>query len=109
MTAVRSHRHASAFDEGFLQVSDLHKIHYEQYGREDGRPVVFLHGGPGGSANYKHTMFFDPDVYRVVLFDQRGAGKSLPAAELRENTSQHLVSDIETLREHCGVEHAAIT
>jgi proline iminopeptidase len=65
--------------------------------------VIFLHGGPGGSTSIKSTAFFDPSVYRVVLLDQRGAGKSTPAAELRENTSQHLVSDIEVLRRHLDI------
>jgi proline iminopeptidase len=102
--AASPYVHPRAFDEGFLQVSDLHKIHYEQYGEEKGKPVVFLHGGPGGQATYDHTVFFDPAVYRVVLFDQRGAGKSLPPAELRENTSQLLVSDIELLRNHLAIE-----
>lgn len=97
------YNHDDPYDSGFLPVSDIHKIHYEQYGKQDGQPVVFLHGGPGGSTSKASTIFFDPAVYRVVLFDQRGAGKSLPAAELRENTSQHLVSDIEALRKHLGI------
>lgn len=97
--------HEDAYDAGFLAVGDIHQIHYEQYGKQDGRPVVFLHGGPGGSTSKSSsTIFFDPTVYRVVLFDQRGAGKSLPAAELRENTSQHLVSDIEAMRKHLGID-----
>lgn len=96
--------HDDAYDSGFLPVGDIHQIHYEQYGKQDGKPVVFLHGGPGGSTSKASTVFFDPAVYRVVLFDQRGAGKSLPAAELRENTSQHLVSDIEALRRHLSID-----
>ncbi|KAF2479404.1 proline iminopeptidase [Neohortaea acidophila] len=108
MTSPAPYKHSPAFDEGFLQVSELHKLHYEQYGKRDGKPVVFLHGGPGGSATYEHTVFFDPAVYRVILFDQRGAGKSLPPAELRENTSQLLVADIESLRQHCGIEKWAM-
>lgn len=96
--------HDDAYDAGFLSVSDIHRIHYEQYGKQDGKPVVFLHGGPGGSTSKASTVFFDPAVYRVVLFDQRGAGKSLPVAELRENTSQLLVSDIEALRKHLGID-----
>lgn len=66
--------------------------------------VVFLHGGPGGETSKDNTAFFDPAIYRVVLFDQRGAGKSKPHADIRENTSQHLVKDIEALRKHLGVE-----
>lgn len=98
------YKHDPAFDSGFLKVSSIHRIHYEQYGNETGKPVVFLHGGPGGSTSINSTIFFDPAVYRVVLFDQRGAGKSEPAAETRENTSQLLVTDIETLRQHLGIE-----
>jgi proline iminopeptidase len=75
-----------------------------QYGNPKGVPVIFLHGGPGGQTSPSNTAFFDPQHYRVVLLDQRGSGKSEPAAELRENTSQLLVQDIETLREHVGIE-----
>ncbi|EGD90439.1 prolyl aminopeptidase [Trichophyton rubrum D6] len=96
--------HADAFDEGFLSVGSIHKIHYEQYGKKDGKPVVFLHGGPGGHCTKINTTFFNPEVYRVVLFDQRGSGKSLPNSELRENTTHHLVEDIEAIRKHMGVD-----
>jgi proline iminopeptidase len=65
--------------------------------------VIFLHGGPGGQTSKSNTVYFDPAVYRVVLFDQRGAGKSTPSAELRENTTQHLVNDMEQLRKHLGI------
>ena len=102
--ASTGYTHNDPYDSGFLPVGDIHQIHYEQYGKTDGKPVVFLHGGPGGSTSKASTVFFDPDIYRVVLFDQRGAGQSLPAAELRENTSQHLVSDIEALRKHLGID-----
>ncbi|KAK8115905.1 Alpha/Beta hydrolase protein [Apiospora sp. TS-2023a] len=95
--------HEDAFDEGFLQVDQIHNLHYEQYGPKDGKPVIFLHGGPGAGTSKANTAFFDPAVYRVVLLDQRGAGKSTPCAELRENTTQHLVADIERLREHLGI------
>jgi proline iminopeptidase len=101
---MEGYKHDPPFDSGYLQVSDIHRLHYEQYGKRDGKPVVFLHGGPGGQTSYSNTIFFDPAIYRVVLFDQRGSGKSEPAAELRENTSQHLVSDIEVLRKHLGIE-----
>ena len=104
MASSKPYGHDSAFDEGFLQVSNIHKIHYEQYGKKDGKPVVVLHGGPGGQTTKAQTVFFDPAIYRVVLFDQRGAGRSLPAAELRENTSQCLVADIESLRLHLGID-----
>ena len=96
--------HSEAFGAGFLSVGSIHQLHYEQYGKQDGKPVVFLHGGPGGSTSRTNTVFFNPDVYRVVLFDQRGSGKSLPAADLRENTSQHLAHDIEELREHLNID-----
>jgi proline iminopeptidase len=86
----------------FLKVSDLHTLYYEQSGNPKGKPVVFLHGGPGGGTNPKCRRFFDPAVYRIVLFDQRGCGKSTPHAELTDNTTWHLVSDIERVREHLG-------
>lgn len=102
-TPAEGHKHGECFDGGYLQVSDIHRIHYEQYGQLEGKPVVYLHGGPGGRTSITDTIFFDPNVYRVILFDQRGSGKSLPVAELRENTSQDLVSDIEALREHLRI------
>ncbi|KAK8085161.1 hypothetical protein PG997_006432 [Apiospora hydei] len=95
--------HEDAFDEGFLQVDQIHNLHYEQYGPRDGKPVIFLHGGPGAGTSKANTAFFDPAIYRVVLLDQRGAGKSTPCAEIRENTTQHLVADIEALRTHLGI------
>ena len=95
--------HEAAYDSGILPVGDIHKLHYEQYGKKEGKPVIFLHGGPGGGTSKENTKFFDPAIYRVVLLDQRGAGKSRPVAETRENTTQHLVADIETLREHLDI------
>jgi proline iminopeptidase len=92
------------FDSGFLDVSPLHRIYYEQCGNPDGKPVVFLHGGPGAGCNAKSRRFFDPARYRIVLFDQRGCGRSTPHAELTDNTTWHLVADIERLREHLSVE-----
>ncbi|MGA7296627.1 MAG: prolyl aminopeptidase, partial [Rhodanobacteraceae bacterium] len=92
------------FDQGMLKVSDLHTLYYEQSGNPDGKPVVFLHGGPGGGTSPKCRQFFDPAVYRIVLFDQRGCGKSTPHAELTDNTTWHLVADIERLREHLGID-----
>lgn len=89
---------------GYLRVSDLHNLYYEEVGNPNGKPVVFLHGGPGGGVQPASRQFFDPDFYRVILFDQRGAGKSQPYAELRENTTWDLVSDIEKIREHLGIE-----
>lgn len=100
---MQGYRHEDAFDEGYLQVSDLHKIYYAQYGKRDGKPVVFLHGGPGGSTSKANADNFDPKVYRVILLDQRGAGKSRPVAEVRENTTQLLISDIEALRKKLSI------
>lgn len=87
-----------------LRVSDIHELHVEECGNPDGLPVVFLHGGPGAGVSPYHRQFFDPARYRIVLFDQRGAGKSTPHAELRDNTTWHLVDDIEAIREYVGVE-----
>jgi len=87
-----------------LAVDDLHTLHIEECGNPHGLPVLFLHGGPGAGVSTYHRRFFDPARYRIVLFDQRGAGKSTPHAELRDNTTQHLVADIEKIRVHCGIE-----
>jgi len=92
------------YDSGTLPVSPVHTIYYEQCGNPEGQPVVFLHGGPGGGIVPDYRRFFDPAAYRVVLFDQRGAGNSTPHAGLEENTTWHLVEDIEKLRGHLGVE-----
>jgi proline iminopeptidase len=92
------------FDTGRLKVSPIHELYYEQVGKPTGKPVVFLHGGPGGGIVPDYRRYFDPKVYRVVLFDQRGSGKSTPHASLEENTTWHLVSDIEQLREHLGID-----
>jgi proline iminopeptidase len=92
------------YDSGRLQVSALHTIYYEQCGNPRGKPVVFLHGGPGAGCNPKSRRFFDPQHYRIVLFDQRGCGRSTPHAELTDNTTWDLVADIERLREHLGIE-----
>ncbi len=89
---------------GFLAVDDLHTIYWEEVGNPDGVPVIFLHGGPGAGLSPQHRRFFDPNHYRVILFDQRGAGKSLPVGECRNNTTQLLVEDIEKLRVLFGVE-----
>ncbi|MBS0590723.1 MAG: prolyl aminopeptidase [Proteobacteria bacterium] len=92
------------YDTGMLPVSPLHTIYYEQCGNPQGKPVVFLHGGPGAGCNANSRRFFDPAHYRIVLFDQRGSGRSTPHAELTDNTTWHLVQDIETLRAHLGIE-----
>lgn len=87
-----------------LQVSDLHTIYFEESGNPQGKPVVVLHGGPGGGTIPQYRQYFDPAKWRIVMFDQRGCGKSTPHAELQENTTWNLVSDIETLREKLGIE-----
>ncbi|MBK7537740.1 MAG: prolyl aminopeptidase [Myxococcales bacterium] len=92
------------FDHGFVQVSDLHRVYYEQVGNPHGKPVVFFHGGPGGGLDADYRRYFDPARYRVVLFDQRGSGQSTPHAELRDNTTWDLVADAERLREKLGIE-----
>jgi len=92
------------YDHGMLPVSSVHTIYYEQCGNSEGQPVVLLHGGPGGGLIPDYRRYFDPASYRVVLFDQRGSGQSTPHAELEENTTWHLVEDIEKLREHLGID-----
>lgn len=92
------------YDIGTFQVSPLHTLYYEQSGNKDGNPVVFLHGGPGGGTDPKDRCFFNPQKYRIVLFDQRGSGKSTPSACIEENTTWDLVRDIEKIREHLGIE-----
>ncbi len=89
---------------GRLKVSPVHELYYEESGNPNGKAVVFLHGGPGGGTEPKHRRYFDPAVYRIVLFDQRGCGRSTPFASLEDNTTWHLVSDIELLRSHLGIE-----
>jgi len=91
------------FRSGFLRVSPVHEVYFEESGNPDGKPAVFLHGGPGGGTDPKMRTFFDPQIYRIVLFDQRGCGKSRPHASLVDNTTWHLVEDIERLREHLGI------
>lgn len=87
-----------------LKVSDLHEIYFEQVGNPKGQPVLFLHGGPGGGLHPNYRRYFDPKYYRVILIDQRGSGQSTPHAELRENTTWDLVSDIEKIRKHLGIQ-----
>jgi len=90
--------------QGMLEVDELHTIYWEEVGNPDGVPVVFLHGGPGAGLSPQHRRFFDPQHYRIILFDQRGAGKSTPLGEWRNNTTQLLVGDIEQLRIKFGID-----
>lgn len=91
------------YEHGLLPVSPLHTLYWEQCGNPDGKPVLFLHGGPGAGCSPKSRRFFDPARYRIVLFDQRGSGRSTPHAELRDNSTWSLVADIERLREMLGI------
>lgn len=91
------------YASGTLQVSERHCLHYEECGNPAGKPVVLLHGGPGGGCSPKMRRFHDPARYRIVLFDQRGSGRSTPHADLVDNTTWDLVADIERLREHLGI------
>ncbi|MBO0346116.1 prolyl aminopeptidase [Roseibium sp. CAU 1637] len=93
-----------AYDSGWLDVGDGHEIYWERSGTKGAKPAVFLHGGPGGGFSPLHRQLFDPQAYDVLLFDQRGCGKSRPLAELEANTTWHLVDDIERLREMVGVD-----
>ena len=105
MTELRTlYPEIEPFDSGMLDVGDGHTIYWERVGTRGAKPAVFLHGGPGGGCGPTHRRAFDPEKYDVMLFDQRGCGRSLPHAELEANTTWHLVSDIERLRAMIGVE-----
>ena len=92
------------YNSGFFKVSDLHNLYFEEAGNPTGKPVVFLHGGPGGGITDSMRRYFDPKKWRIVLFDQRGCGKSTPFAELKENTTWDLVADTEKIRSHLKIE-----
>ncbi len=94
----------SPYATGFLDVEQPHSLYWEQSGNPDGVPVLFLHGGPGAGSSPRHRRFFDPDHYRIILFDQRGAGRSTPLGCLENNTTAHLVDDIERLRVRLNIE-----
>ncbi len=98
----------SPLKQGHLKVSKLHTIYYEQCGNLKGQPVVFLHGGPGGGIDNDYRRYFNPEKYHIILFDQRGCGKSTPFAELEENTTWDLVSDIEKIRTELNIEKWAV-
>ncbi|MBS0211647.1 MAG: prolyl aminopeptidase [Proteobacteria bacterium] len=91
------------FDHGMLRLDDRHTMYYEQCGNPIGKPVVMLHGGPGAGCSAKMRRFHDPQAYRIILFDQRGSGRSTPHADLVDNTTWHLVADIEKLRAHLRI------
>ncbi len=92
------------YNKGHLKVSPLHNMYYEEVGNPKGKPILFVHGGPGGGISPDCRKFFDPKFYRVILFDQRGAGLSTPHAEIKENTTWDLVSDMEALRTHLKID-----
>lgn len=96
------------YASGMLPLDGVHSMYWEQSGRPDGQPVAFVHGGPGAGASPVHRRFFDPDHYRIVVFDQRGAGRSTPLGELRDNTTPHLVADMEALRAHLEIDRWSV-
>ncbi len=104
MTLRTLYPEIDAYAHGMLDVGDGHKIYWERSGTPGAKPAVFLHGGPGGGCSPAHRRLFDPALYDVLLFDQRGCGRSTPHANLEANTTWHLVADIERLREMAGVD-----
>jgi proline iminopeptidase len=91
------------YTSGRLALDRRHTMYWEESGNPEGVPVLFLHGGPGAGSTPNHRRFFDPEHYRIVIYDQRGAGRSTPLGELGDNTTPHLIADIERLREHLGI------
>ncbi|WP_042517053.1 prolyl aminopeptidase [Francisella philomiragia] len=92
------------YNQEFLKVSDIHTICFEECGNPNGKPALFIHGGPGGGIQPSYRQYFNPDKYRVILVDQRGCGKSTPFAELRENTTQNLIEDFEKIRKKLNID-----
>jgi proline iminopeptidase len=92
------------YASGMLRLDGVHSMYWEQSGNPNGVPAVFLHGGPGAGATSTHRRFFDPDAYRIVIFDQRGAGRSVPLGATVDNNLAHLIADMEQLRRHLGIE-----
>jgi len=91
------------YNEFYLKVSDPHTIFVEESGNPKGKPVIFLHGGPGGGIEHIYRQYFNPEKWRIIIFDQRGCGKSLPHAELKDNTTWHLIDDIELIRKYLNI------
>ena len=95
--------HLEPFEVNFLEIDD-HKIYYEESGNPNGKPAIFVHGGPGGGGSTEVRRFFNPELYKIIVFDQRGCGRSKPHASLKDNTTWYLVSDMERIREKLGIE-----
>ena len=104
MTRTELYPAIEPFAAGMMSVGGPHEVYWEQSGNPNGLPVIFLHGGPGAGSTPAHRRFFDPDAYRIVIFDQRGAGRSTPLGELTDNTTRHLIDDIETIRRKLGID-----
>lgn len=99
----------SEYKQEWLAVSDVHQLYIEQAGNPNGIAVIYLHGGPGGGSSANYRRYFDPHKYRIILFDQRGCGKSIPSASIKQNTTQDLVTDIEKVRQHLNIKQWLIT
>lgn len=93
------------YQKHFLPVTKLHTIYFEESGNPEGIPILFLHGGPGGGTEPDHRRLYDPNIFRIILVDQRGSGQSTPFAELSENTTWDLISDLEQIREKLKISH----
>ena len=105
MTALRDlYPEVEPYTSGRLAVDEIHTLYWEECGNRKGLPVVFLHGGPGGGCSATSRRYFDPARFRVILFDQRGSGRSTPNGELRSNTTAHLIADLEALRKLCAID-----
>lgn len=103
MNSLALYPECQPFTNTLIKVDHLHAIYVEQCGNPNGVPVVFLHGGPGSGCNPAQRRFFDPEHYHIILFDQRGCGRSQPAGETADNTTQHLIADMETIRQHLNI------
>ena len=99
----------STYEQQWLKVSDVHQLYVEQSGNPKGIAVLYLHGGPGAGTTEHNRRYFDPEKYRIISFDQRGCGRSLPSPSLEENTTEHLIADIEKIRQHLQIKQWLIT